>query len=145
MSDSLQPHELQHARLPNPSPSPRVAQTHVHWVSYAIQPSHSLWSPSPSALSVSQLQVFSSELGFHIRWPNYWSFSFSSSPSNEYSRLISLRIECFDFLAVQGTLKSVLQNHSLKASILGCSSFFMVVFLFASLSPSSLFSASKFW
>ena len=86
------------------------------------------------------IRVFSNELGFHIRWLNYWSFSFSSSPSNEYSRLISFRIECFDFLAVQGTLK----HHSLKASILGCPCFFMVVSLFTSLSPQSLLSASKF-
>ena len=90
------------------------------------------------------IKVFSNELGFHIRWPNYWSFSFSSSPSNEYSRLVCFRIECFDFLAVQGTLKSVLPHHSLKASILGCSSFLMVMSLFTSLSAQSLLSAAKF-
>ena len=70
--------------------------------------------------------VFSSESALHIRWPEYWSFSFSISPSKEYSGLVSLRIECFDLLAVQGTLKSLLQPHTLKASILWLSAFFMV-------------------
>ena len=72
------------------------------------------------------IRVFSSELVLHIRWPKYWSFSFSISPFNEYSGLISLRIDWFDLLAVQGTLKSLLQHHSSKASILWCSAFFMV-------------------
>ena len=71
------------------------------------------------------IRVFSNESVLHIRWPKYWSFSFSISPSNEYSRLISFRIDCFD-LAVQGTLKSLLQHHSSKTSILRCSAFFMV-------------------
>ena len=70
--------------------------------------------------------VFSSELALHIRWPKYWSFSFSISPSNEYSGLISFRIDWFDLLALQGTLKSLLQHHNLKASILQCLAFFMV-------------------
>ena len=72
------------------------------------------------------IRVFSNELALHIRWPNYWNFSFSISPSNEYSGLISFRIDWFDILAVQGTLKSLLQHHSSKASILRCSAFFMV-------------------
>ena len=72
------------------------------------------------------IRVFSSELALRIRWPKYWSFSIS--PSNEYSGLISFRIDCFDLLAVQGTLKSLLQHHDLKASILWCSAFFMVQF-----------------
>ena len=71
-------------------------------------------------------RVFSSELALHIRWPKYWIFSFSISPSNEYSGLISFRINWLDLLAVQGTLKSLLQLHSSKASILQCSAFFMV-------------------
>ena len=70
------------------------------------------------------IKVFSNESAFHIRWPNYWSFS--TSPSTEYSGLISFRIDWFDLLAVQGTLKSLLQHHSLKASLLWCSAFFMV-------------------
>ena len=74
----------------------------------------------------SSTRVFSSESVLHIRWPKYWSFSFSISPSNEYSRLISFRIDWFDLLAIQGTLKSLLQHHSLKASILWCSAFFIV-------------------
>ena len=72
------------------------------------------------------IRVFSSEFVLHIRWPKYWSFSFSISSSNEYSGLISFRIDCFDLLAVQGTLKSLLKHHSLKALILQCSAFFMV-------------------
>ena len=72
------------------------------------------------------IRVFSNESAFHIRWPKYWSFSFSISPSNEYSGLISFRIDWFGLLAVQGTLKSLLQHHSSKPSILQCSAFFMV-------------------
>ena len=72
------------------------------------------------------ISIFSNELTLLIRWPKYWSFSFSMSPSNEYSGLISFRIDSFDFSAVQGTLKSLLQSHNLKASILQCSAFFMV-------------------
>ena len=72
------------------------------------------------------IRVFSNETALLIRWPKYWSFSFSTSPSNEYSRLISFRIDWFDLLVVQGTLKSLLQHHSSKASILWCSNFFMV-------------------
>ena len=74
----------------------------------------------------SSIRVFSNQSALHIRWSKYWSFSFSTSPSNEYSGLISFRIDCFDLLAVQGTLKSLLQHHSSKASILWCSAFFMV-------------------
>ena len=97
-----------------------LAQTHVHRVGDAIQPSHPLSSPFPPAFDLSQHQ------GLHIRWPKYWSFSFSISPSNEYSRLISFRIACFDLLAVQRTLKNLLQHHNSKASILWRSAFFMV-------------------
>ena len=72
------------------------------------------------------ITVFSNESALHIRWPKYWSFSFRISPSNEYSRLISFRLDWFDLLAVQGTLKGLLQHHSSKASILQCSAFFIV-------------------
>ena len=99
------------------------AQTHIHWVSDAIQPSHPLSSPSSSLPSI---RVFFNESALHIRWPKYWSFSFSISPSNEYSGLISFRIGWFDLLAVQGTLRSLLQHHSSKASILQHSAFFRV-------------------
>ena len=104
-----------------------LAHTHVHWVSDVIQPSHPLSSP-PLAFSLPQhlSQVFSSETALCIRWPKYWSFNFSISPSNEYSGLISFRIDWLDLLAVQGTLKSLLQHHSSKASVLQCSAFFMV-------------------
>ena len=105
-----------------------LAQTHVHQVGDAIQPSHPLSSLSPLAFNLSQHQSFPhQELSvLHIRWPKYWHFSFSISPSNEYSGLISLRIDWFDCLAVQGTLKSLLQHHNSKASILRHSAFFMV-------------------
>ena len=87
---------------------PELAQTHVHWVSDAIQTSHPLSSPSPPAFNLSQHQVFSNESALHIRWLKFWNFSFSISPSNEYSGLISFRMDWFDPLAVQGTLKSLL-------------------------------------
>ena len=102
------------------------AQTHVHWVDDAIQPSHPLSPCSPPAFSLSQYQGIFQEPTLHIRWPKCWSFSFSISPSNEYSRWISFRIDRFDLLAVQGTLKSLLQHHSSKVSILQCSAFFTV-------------------
>ena len=102
-----------------------LAQTHVHRVCDAIQPSCPLSTPSPPALNLSQHQV-SNESVLRIRWPKYWSFSFSISPPNEYSGLISFRMDWLDLLAVQGTLKSLLQHHSSKASILQCSAFFMV-------------------
>ena len=123
MSDSLRPHGLQHTRLACPSPTPKFTQTHVYWVGDAIQPSHPLLSPSPPAFTLSQHQGLSSESVLCIRWPKYRSFSIS--PSNEYSGLISFKIDWFD-LAVQGTLKSFLQHHSSKASILHCSTSFMV-------------------
>ena len=102
-----------------------LAQTHVHPVSDAIQPSHSLSSPSPPAFNLSSIRVFSKESILHIKWPEDWSFSIS--PSNEYSGLISFRMDWLDLLVIQGTLKSFLQQHSSKASILQCSAFFMVL------------------
>ena len=106
-----------------------LAQTHVHQVSDVIQSSHLISSsvvPFSSCLQSFPASVFSNESVFRIRWPKYWSFSFRISPSNEYSGLISLRIDWFDLLAVQGTLKSLLQHHLSKASILQCSAFLMV-------------------
>ena len=97
---------------------PDFAQIHVHWISDAIQPSHPLSSPSPPAFNLSQHQGLFNDLTLCIRWPTYWSFSFSITPSSEYSWLVSFRIDWFDLLAVQGTLKSLLQHHNLKASIL---------------------------
>ena len=104
---------------------PELAQTHVHRVRDAIQPSHPLSSPSPPAFSLSWHQGFSSESVVHIRGPKYWSFSFSISPCSEYSGLNSLRIDWLDLLAVQGTLKSLLQQHTSKTSIQH-SAFFIV-------------------
>ena len=105
---------------------PGFTQTHVHWVGDAIQPSHPLSSPSPPALNPSHIRVFSNESVLHIRWPKYWSFSFSISPSNDSSGLFSFRMDWLDLLAVQGTLKSLIQHHSSKASILRHSAFFTV-------------------
>ena len=101
-------------------------QTHVHRVSDAIQPSHPLSSPSPPAPNPSQHQSLSNESTLHMRWPKYWSFSFSILPSKEIPGLISFRMDWLELLAVQGTLKSLLQHHSSKASILRCSTFFTV-------------------
>ena len=91
-----------------------------------FQPSHPLLPTSPFAFNFSQHQVFSSESALCIRWPKYWSFSFSISPSNKYSGLISFRIDLFEILAVQGTFKSLLQFHNSKASVPQCSAFFIV-------------------
>ena len=105
---------------------PEFTQTYMHPVGDAIQPSHPLSSPSLPAFNLSQHQGLSNESALCIRWPKYWSFSFRISPSNEYSGLISLRIDWFDLLAAQGTLKNLLQHHSSKASILQHSAIFIV-------------------
>ena len=98
---------------------PESNQTHVHRVSDAVQPSHPLSSPSPFAFNLSQPSgSFPVSWLFASSWPKYWNFSFSISPSDEYSGLISFRIDWFDLVEVQGTLKSLLQHHSSKASIL---------------------------
>ena len=103
-----------------------LAQTHVLRVGDAIQPSHSLSSPSLPAFSLSQHKVFSKESVLCIRWPKYWSLSVRISPSNAHPGLISFRMDWLDLLAVQGTLKSLLQHHSSKALILWQSAFFIV-------------------
>ena len=126
MSNPLQPRGLQHARLLCPTPIPEITQTHVLWVGDAIQPSHPLSSPSPPTLIFPSINVFSNESVLHIRWPKYWSYSFSISPSNEHAGLISFKMDRLDLLEVQGTLKSLLQYHSSKASILLHSAFFIV-------------------
>ena len=103
---------------------PEFTQIHVHRVSDAIQPSHPLSSPSPPAPNPSQHQVFSNESTLRMRWPKYWSFSFSIIPSKEIPGLVPFRVDWLDLLALQGTLKSLLQHHSSKASILRHSAFF---------------------
>ena len=123
VSNSLQSHESQHARPPWHHQLPEFTQTHIHGVSDVIQPSYPLSSLSPPALNLSQHQgllqwVFSNESVLQIRWPEYWSFTFSISPSNEYSGLISFRIDWLDLLAVQRTLKILLQHHSSKVTFL---------------------------
>ena len=105
---------------------PEFTQTHVHWVSDAIQPFHPLSSPSPPTLNLSQHQGLFKWVILHIRWPKYWSFSFNISPSNDYSGLLSFRMDWLDLLAVQGTLRSLLQHHSSKTSILQHLAFFIV-------------------
>ena len=105
---------------------PESTQTHAHRVGDAIQPFHPLSCPSPPASIFPSIRVFSNESTLHIRWPKNWSFSFNISPSSEYSELISFRMDGLDLLAVQETLKSLLQHHSSKASILQYSAFFIV-------------------
>ena len=104
---------------------PEFTQARIHRVSDAIQPSHPLSSPSPLALNLYQHRVFPNESGLCIRWPKYWRFSFSTNPFNENLGLVSFRTECFALLTVQGTLKSLLQHHSSKASILCFAAFFI--------------------
>ena len=119
MSNSLRPQGLQHTRLPCPSPSPRAYSKLMSMDS--VMSSNHLILRRPLFLLPSiflSIGVFSNESALHISWPKYGSFSFSISPSREYSGLISFRIDWFDVLAVQGTLKSLLQHHSSKASIL---------------------------
>ena len=111
--------------LPAHHQLPEFTQTHVHWVDDAIQASHTLSSPSPLTINLSSIRVFSGESVLCIRWPEYWSFSLSISPLYEYSGLISFRMDWLDLLAVQGTLKGLLQYHSSKAWI-RCSAFFIV-------------------
>ena len=126
VSNSLQPHGLQHPRLPCPSPT-LGACSNLCPSSQWCHPT--IWFCHPLLLLPSifpGIRVFSNESALRIRWPKYWSFSFSISPSSEYSGLISFRTDWFDLLAVQGTLKSLLQHHSSKASILRCSAFFIV-------------------
>ena len=120
---TLQPHGLQHARLPCPSPTPRACSNSCPsswWFHPAISSCHPLFF-LPSVLT--SIRVFSNETVLHIRWPKDWSFSFRISPSNEYSELISFRIDRLDLLVVQGTLRTLLQHHSTKASILQCTAF----------------------
>ena len=117
---------LQHARPPCPSPIPRVYSNSCplsQWCHPTISSCRPLLLP-PSIFP--SIRVFWNKSVLCIRWPKYWSFSFSISPSNEYSRLISFRMDWLDLLAIQGTLKSLLQHHSSKASILWCSAFFIV-------------------
>ena len=127
VSDSLQPHGLQHARAPCPSPTPGVYPNSgplSRWCHPTISSSRPLLLP-PSIFP--SIRVFSNESALPIRWPKYWSFSIS--PSNEHSELISFRIDWFDLLAVQGILKSLLQHHSSKASISWCSAFLTIQLL----------------
>ena len=126
VSDSLRPHKLQHAGPPCPSPTPGACSDSCPFVGDATQPSHPLSSPSPPAFNLSQHQGLFKWVSSLHQVAKYWSFSFSISPSNEYSGLISFRTDWLDLLAVQGTLKSLLQHHSSTVSILWCSAFFIL-------------------
>ena len=126
LSDSLQPHDFSTPGFPVHHQLPEFTQTHVQRVGDAIQPSHPLSSPLLLPSIFPSIRVFSNESALCIRWPKYWSFIVGISPSNEYSELIFFRMDWLDLLAVQGTLKSLLQHHSSKASILRCSAFLKV-------------------
>ena len=128
VSDSLWPHELQHARLPCTSPTPRACSNSCPWSQYchttisSCRPLLLLPSTFPS------IRTFSTESALCIKWPKYWSFSFSIRTSNEYSGVISFRMDWLDLLAVWGSLKSFLQQHSSKASVVWPLVFFLVQF-----------------
>ena len=133
MSDSLQPHELQHTRLPCPSLTPGACSNSCS----SIRRVHESDQPTPSNHLIlchpllllpfisPSIRFFSNESALCIRWPKYWSFSLNISPSNKHPGLISFRMDSLDLLAVQGTLKSLLQHHSSKASVLQCSLSFL--------------------
>ena len=125
--DSLRPHEPQHARPPRPSPTPGVHPNPCslsQWCHPTISSCHPLLL-LPSIFP--SIRIFSNESALRIRWPKYWSFSFNINPTNEHPGLISFRMDWLDFLAVQGTLKSLLQQHSSKASIFQRSAFSIVL------------------
>ena len=127
VSSSLRPHGLQHTRLPCPSPSPQ-SLLKLRSIESVMSSNHLILC-CPLLLPPSlfpSIRIFSNESALLIRWPKYWSFSFSINPSSEYSGLISFRMDWLDLLAVQGTLKNLLQQHNLKASILLFSAFFTV-------------------
>ena len=124
VSDSAMDHTT--PGLPVHHQLPDFTQTHVHWVGDVIQPSLPLSSSSPPALNLSQHQGLFKWVSSSHQWPKYWSFSFNISPSNEHSELISSRMDWLYLLAVHGTLKSLLQHHRLKASVLWHSAFFIV-------------------
>ena len=128
MSDSLRPHELQHARLPSPSLSPGICSNACPSSQWCHPTISSSVAPPPLLLpsNYSRIRVFFHESALYIRWPKYWSFSFNISPSNKQPELICFRMDWLDLLAVQGTLKSLLQHHSSNESILRHSTFFIV-------------------
>ena len=129
VSDSLWPHESQHDRSPCPSPTPGVYLNSCPLSQWCHWPSSHLIFCCPLLLLppiLPSIRVFSNESTLHMRWPKYWSFRFNINPSNEHLGLISFRMDWLDLLAVQGTLKSLLQHYSSKASILQCSAFFPV-------------------
>ena len=126
MSNPLWPHGLQYARLPYPSPIPRAYSNSCPLSQWCHPTISSCRSPLLLPSILPSVRVFCNESALRIRWPKYWSFSFNFSPSSEHSGLISFRMDWLDLLAVQGTLKSLLQHHSSKVSILQHSAFFII-------------------
>ena len=126
MSNSLQPMDYSTPGFPVLHYLLEFVQTHVHWVRDAIQPSHPLLPLLLLPSIFRSIKVFSSESALCITWPKYWSFSFSTSPSEDYLELNIFRIDWLDLPAFQGTLKSLLQHHNFKASVLRSSALFMV-------------------
>ena len=127
MSDSLWLHGLQHARLPCPSVSLRVCSDSCPLSRWGHPAISSLWCPLLLLPSIfPSIKAFSNESALHIRWPKYWSFRLNINPFNGHSWMVSFRMDLLNLLAVQGTLKNLLQHHSSKASILWCSAFFIV-------------------
>ena len=129
VSDSCNSMDCSTPGLPVYHQFPEFTQIHAHWVGDAIQLSHPLLSLLFPLSVIPSIRVFSNESVLHIRWPKYWSFNFNISPSNEYSGLISFRMDWFNLLPVQGILKSLLKHHSSKASVVWRSTFFMVQLL----------------
>ena len=145
MSNSLWLHGLQYTRVSCPSLSPRVCSNSCplsRWCHPTLILCHPLYFLSSIFLSI---RVFSNESVFCIRWPKYWSFNFSISPSNEYSGLISFRMDWLDLLAVQGTLKSLLQHHSSKALILQPSTFFTVQLSYPYMTTGKIIALTRWW
>ena len=145
VSDCLRPHESQHARPPCPSPTPGVHS--VTSIESVMPSSHFILCRPLLLLPLipPRIRVFSNQLALHIRWPKYWSFSFSIIPSKEIPGLISFRMDWLDLLAVQGILKSLLQHHSSKASILRCSAFFTVQLSHPYMTTGKTIALTSFW
>ena len=148
MSDSFQSHRLQHARPPCLSPSPGACSNSCPSSQWCHSNHFILCHPLLLLPSIfPSIRVFSNESVIHIRWPKYWSFGFSISPSNEYWGLISFRMDWFDLFVVQGTLKSLLQHHSSIALILQHSAFFIMIKLglFQGCKDSSVYASQSMW
>ena len=147
VSNSLQPHGLQHANLPSPSPTPGASSNSCPLIE-SVMPSNHLVLCHPLLLLPSifpSIRVFSNESALRMRWPKYWSFSFNISPSNEHPGLISFRMDWLDLLSVQGTLKSLFQHHSSKASIVVHSAFSTVQLSHPYMTTGKTITLTRWW